>query len=196
MKKLFYGVGINDISPVHCDGKELGFYSSWKRMLYRAYSKKFHQRQPTYSDVTVCSGWLTLSVFKAWFDDHYVEGYQMDKDIINPGCKHYSPENCRFMPSRLNTLTLDNKKKRGSLPQGVSIDASCGSFRARYKFNCKEVYLGNFKSSEEAGIVYLQAKREHILNEIKRYRESDPNVSKYSDALDALECRVLAGGIN
>lgn len=62
--KLVYGVGINDAdyvigAMVMVDGKHLHAwrcpaYAAWSSMLERAYDPKFHAKQPTYVDVTVC----------------------------------------------------------------------------------------------------------------------------------------------
>ena len=75
-------------------------------MLYRCYSKKFQEKNPTYSDCYVCERWLKLSNFVE--DITKIEGYELwlnnpnkyiclDKDIKSNGKnKCYCLENCMF----------------------------------------------------------------------------------------------------
>ena len=95
--KLVYGHGINDLKHIKGIGKTKA-YKIWNAMLRRAYSPKWHERFPTYIGCSVCDEWLTFSNFKNWFDDNYIEDYQIDKDLLNHDNKQYSPEFCIFVP--------------------------------------------------------------------------------------------------
>ena len=82
-------------------------YGLWFQMLRRCYDTEQHLRNRGrgYIGCTVCERWMTLSVFardiqrldgyENWLNYH---GYCLDKDIINPGNKVYSPQNCCFVP--------------------------------------------------------------------------------------------------
>lgn len=48
------------------------------------------------------------------------QGNQLDKDILNPGNKEYSPDNCIFVTQDINLLLNSRAKCRGKYPQGVS----------------------------------------------------------------------------
>ena len=93
MRKPRVGVGINDArymtTPI-VDGKQVvdPAYMAWFNMLKRAYDPKFHEKQPTYSDVTVCKDWHSFSAFRAWWLDNYREGEQLDKDLLGSGTKN------------------------------------------------------------------------------------------------------------
>ena len=47
---------------------------------------------------SVCEEWKHFSNFKKWFDENYIEGFDIDKDILIKGNKVYSPEACSFVP--------------------------------------------------------------------------------------------------
>lgn len=99
-KSLVCGVGIND-SYVGCTcehGQHIISYSIWKAMLARCYSASHHKRYPTYSNCSVCKEWHLFSNFKKWFDENYIEGYHLDKDILVQDNKVYSPQTCVFIP--------------------------------------------------------------------------------------------------
>ena len=118
--KLVCGVGINNLDePVKVNGKTLKFYAIWKAMLQRCYSEKCQARNPTYRGCSVCSEWLSLSTFKIWFDANYRDNMALDKDILIPGNKIYSPESCSFVPGYINSLLCDSGAARGDLPLGV-----------------------------------------------------------------------------
>ena len=119
-KRLVYGVGVNNLNePVKINRKVLKFYDVWKAMIRRCYSEKSHIKRPTYIGCSVCDEWLILSNFKEWFNIHYREGMELDKDIFIPGNRVYSPETCRFVPGYINSLMTDAKAIRGELPCGV-----------------------------------------------------------------------------
>lgn len=81
-------------------------YNKWSSMLVRCYSKKFHEKNPTYYNCSVCSDWLKLSGFVKDFSK--IDGYDrelflsgklcLDKDIKSNGQnKEYSLENCMLV---------------------------------------------------------------------------------------------------
>lgn len=72
------------------------------QQLRRCYNKK-SKGYSTYGakGVHVCDEWLYFSNFKKWFDENYVDGLCIDKDIKNildeNGNRYYSPESCIFV---------------------------------------------------------------------------------------------------
>lgn len=122
MKRLIYGVGINDSKSTYIEGKRCKYYVTWKSMLQRCYSLKYKNKNPTYANCSVCDEWLTFSNFKAWMVKQNWEGKDLDKDILIEGNKIYSPETCFFISRRINTLLNVSKKRIGSLPLGVTFN--------------------------------------------------------------------------
>lgn len=161
--RLVYGVGVNDadylVAPI-VGGKQVmcPFYKTWKSMLERGYSKKFKIKRPTYESVSVCGEWLTFSNFKGWMETQDWEGNQLDKDLLIPSNKVYSPETCVFVSAYVNTFTLDNPSKRGKYPIGVSMCR--GRYKAMCGFDRNTAYIGTFDTVQEASDAYMQRKRE------------------------------------
>ena len=162
-RSCLFGLGINDaIYQVvyKANGKRLvcPYYRKWVDMLSRAYSIDFHETNPTYKDVTVCKEWLTFSSFRKWMQRQDWKGLELDKDIINPGNKVYSPENCCFVSRGLNALLINSESNRGALPRGVSFNKQKNIFRSDCRFYGKLKHLGYFGSVELASLVYRKFK--------------------------------------
>ena len=169
--KLVCGVGINDadyaVKP-RVNGKmvECQSYSSWKNMLERCYSAKYHRIQPTYIGVKVCGDWLSFMAFRKWWVENQVDGWQLDKDLLSDD-RIYSPEACIFVPSWLNHFPIDRAASRGEWPVGVNFDKSSGKLKSRcsHPFGTHE-YLGLFSTPGEAHAAWLARKLE-IAHELK-----------------------------
>lgn len=155
MKKLVCGVGNNDADyavNIRIGGKRgmCPAYRAWTSMLNRVYNSKFHERQPTYIDTNVCEAWKSFMNFRVWWLDHYVVGYQLDKDIISDD-NLYSPETCIYIPSWLNKFTTNSGAARGELPVGVSYHKPSGKYAAQCSHPFGEYeYLGYYSDAEQA----------------------------------------------
>lgn len=161
-KNLVFGIGINDIDiPISANGKRHKWYSVWQMMLGRCYIDKYNDKFPKYKDCHVCNEWLKLSGFKKWFDDNYIVGYSLDKDILIKGNKIYSPETCCFVPPEINNLIVKHDSQRGILPIGVSINAN-NTYSVSVKFYGKTKYFGRYKTVMGAFMAYKIKKEEHI----------------------------------
>ena len=123
--KLVAGVGVNDADyPIvrfveTINGKKkrewiCPYYKTWSAMLNRCYRLANDKRYNSYSQTTVCQEWHTFSNFKSWMEKQDWEGKDLDKDLLTDN-NQYSPSNCVFIPSRLNTflITEDYKSKTG-----------------------------------------------------------------------------------
>lgn len=95
-KNKVNGLGVYDVDYV----AKSKCYRKWKSILERTsptYSRK------AYENVNICEKWLTFSNFKRWFDENYVEGFAIDKDLLStPDNKVYSPQTCCFLPRIIN----------------------------------------------------------------------------------------------
>lgn len=169
MKRLIQGVGVNDADYVLNqteNGKTVlcPFYRRWMDMLTRCYSDNWHQKRPTYIGCSVCDEWLSFMNFKAWMIVQDWKGKQLDKDIIEPGNKLYSSDTCCFISQDINLLLTDSAAIRGKYPQGVYFNKTAGKFQAYIKISGIKKSLGYFHTSEEASVVYIDAKSSHILD--------------------------------
>lgn len=163
---LIFGHAINDIENVYISNKVMPSYSRWKDMLRRVYSQEHISKHPTYIECTVCDEWLLFSNFKIWFDEHYREGFHLDKDILIEDNKIYSPETCVFVPQYINAILSHNKSIDNGLPIGVSKRSYInkkGNIRITYKADVGKL-TKTFDSIEEA-------KQWYSSNKIKLVRD-------------------------
>lgn len=82
-------------------------YIKWKDMMQRCHDKEVHKKyKPEYADKCVCEEWQNYANFKLWYDEHHVFGNRidLDKDILKPGNKEYSPETCVLIEHYINTI--------------------------------------------------------------------------------------------
>ena len=170
LRKLVRGVGINDAEykTSYRDNKgktyKCPYYERWKSMVERGYSEKYKETRTTYKDVTICEEWHTFSNFRSWMEKQDWEGKQLDKDIILPNNKVYSPQTCVFVSSQVNTLLSDNGKSRGKYKQGVSFRKATGKFQAQCKNGAgKQKKLGYFPTEDLAYEAYVHYKYNLIL---------------------------------
>ena len=102
-------------------------------------------------------------------------GLELDKDIIKPMNKLYSPTTCCFVPSYINSLITNRGADRGSYKIGVTYNERDNMFNAFFSKNGRNLNLGSFSAEEDAAQVYRTAKSNHILEIAKNY--SDERVS-------------------
>jgi len=195
-RKLVCGVGINDANYITnqiIDGSRLvcPYYNRWTIMINRCYSNKFKAIQQTYKECEVCQEWITFSKFKKWMKMQNWNGKELDKDIIKPGNKVYSPENCAFVNGNLNKILNLQKDKRGMYSLGVTIVKRNNKYHSRVRRNGNQISLGVFSTQAEASDAYLKEKVKIILKESEL--QDDLRVSKglVNHAVMLLMCNSL-----
>ena len=191
MDKLVYGVGVNDLGYRTQVKEELPknggkrvqksvfrckYYEVWTGILERCYSKKYLESRPSYIGTSVCSEWLSATAFKKWMEQQDWSGKCLDKDIIVPGNKLYSPKTCAFVLPATNLFVIASDASRGDYPIGVHLLKRTGKYQARCgnPFTRKQEYLGLFSTPEEAHEGWR--KRKHELAQLVAATESDSRV--------------------
>ena len=191
MNKLTCGVGVNDLGyRVHVQewvtkdgGKRIRksvfickYYAAWRDMLTRCYSKKLLESYPTYIGTSVCSEWLSATAFKKWMDQQDWSGKCLDKDIIVPGNKLYSPDTCAFVLPTTNSFVTARDACRGDYPIGVNLYKRTGKYRAQCGnlSTGKNEHLGLFSTPEDAHEAWR--KRKHEIAQLVAATESDMRV--------------------
>lgn len=167
-KSLKYGVGVNDLLYAENDRA----YSYWNSMLRRCYSEYALIKNPAYRGCSVCEEWLVYSNFKRWFDENYIEGYELDKDILCKGNRVYCPDNCCFVPKRINIMLINNRRARGKYPLGVSSKDG-----QKFDVTIGGVYKGRFDSVSDA-FNHYKAIREKEIKEVANEYYSDGRITK------------------
>lgn len=154
------------------DGKMSVEYTCWWHMLERCYYKKNADlHRAYYLESTVCNNWLNFQLFARWYNTNkyeVTERLHVDKDILYPESKTYSPDTCLLVPQRINMLFLNKPNKRG-LPNGIS--RLKNGYSAKY--NCKN--LGRFYTLDEAYKSYSLEKENVIKSVAEEYRYIIPD---------------------
>ena len=134
-ERTVYGVGYlgllaDGTRPKTVDetGKTTREYRVWTSMLARCYSEKYHEKKPTYQNVTVCDIWHCYANFledlpkiknyELWRDNPKQkialnkDKYYAELGIITD-CKEYSLETVRFIS---NSENVDEMLERQGTP--------------------------------------------------------------------------------
>jgi hypothetical protein len=141
-------------------------YETWRNMLHRCYNDKYLQKNPSYIGCEVIDEWKTFSVFKKWFNDNYINGYQLDKDLLGNG-RLYSPSTCCFIPKKINTFLSNKQRNNTSGAIGVCF------FRGKYLVHSKNMGVnkshGSYNSLEDAKKAYKEARQNNLNKLIEEY---------------------------
>lgn len=154
-------------------------HAFWSGILTRCYSKLYLSEYPSYTGCSIDPAWRDFECFEKWFNNNYVEGFSLDKDILVKGNKVYSESTCVFIPQRINALLLNGKAKRGKYCLGVSYMHDRKRFVATLQRDGKNKRIGTFKTEIEAFECYKAAKEEYIQKVANEYKEVlDPRIFK------------------
>lgn len=168
MRGVLYGVAINDSKTpvretVQVNGKTVEvwgcpFYKVWVQMLVRCYSQSYKKKYKYDYSPTVCSEWLNFSVFREWMQLQDWSGKQLDKDILIPGNKHYSPETCVFVPQELNKFFNLHRNRKSATLTGVTKNCRGSRYTACITRDGKTNSLGGFATELEAHHAWIREK--------------------------------------
>ena len=145
-------------------------------MIERCYSKNFLESNQSYIGTRVCNEWIYATAFKKWMEKQDWQGKCLDKDIIIPGSKLYSPETCAFVLTATNLFVTARDACRGDYPIGVNLCKRTGKYRASCKnlFSGKNESLGYYSTPEDAHEAWR--KRKHELAQLVAATESDARI--------------------
>ncbi len=183
---LLFGVGIDDFKDA--SGADDWSYNVWQRMFDCCYNEHSTRSRATYEDCTVSPCWHRYSDFKAWFDQNSIVGYQLDKDILVPGNRVYSPDTCCFVPSHINMAVRWRRKTPRSGYPGVTMFGSGFQAQIMHKGSTQ---LGEWRTdAQEAHCDWQRMKAGVVDDHLREYlREPAPDLRvvraliKYADRL-------------
>lgn len=160
----------NSGAPTRKDGKKLKACQLWENLRYRVcvlgnLSKT--SRQKSYTEATCCDQWRDYALFYKWFEEqckngYYKDGWQLDKECVKQGNKHYCPELCRFIPKELNNLLTEQSRKNEFGLTGVVLEKS-GKYSAHVRTCYKKNAFYGFDTPEAAHAKYVEVKKQYIL---------------------------------
>lgn len=136
-------------------------YSDWCGVLERSLSPSWKRRYKTYADVTVCDGWLDFNNFHSWWVDNFVEGWDLDKDVLTDE-RVYSPSTSIYLPKGINRFFIDRMAGRGAFLIGASFHKRDVVFESNISnpFTAKQEYLGRFNDELSAHLAWRRRKLE------------------------------------
>ena len=179
-KVCVYDVGnINEMTPIVRKA-----YKFWRAMTQRCYDPLFLAKHPTYATCEVCDAWKSFSGFVGWFASNYIEGYELDKDILSDkNNKIYSPDTCCFIPHEINTIINRRCASRRELPIGVRKSKTKGKFDAHMRQRMKEIKIGTFDTPMDAFFAYKKEKEAYVKKIAQEYYNKGKIDNRVHDAL-------------
>jgi len=163
------------------NGKKNKAYNVWNSMMQRVYDEKYLEKKPSYRKVKICKEWHNFQNFAEWFEKNYIDGFQLDKDLLSNDELIYSPETCCFLPSVLNNSIILNRigvyysnfenKYIAQIQIGTRVPKKIG------RFDTKEEAIKAFKIEKRKRLDYLIDKYENILDKkaidaIRKFKEN------------------------
>lgn len=126
----------------------------------------------------VCDNWHNLYIFDKWYKENFYtvpnERMELDKDLIYKGNKIYSPENCVFVPQRINKLIVNAKTIRGEFPIGVYYDKQKKRYIANMNYEGKNLKIKHCCLPIEAFYWYKYYKEDYIKQVADKYKSMIP----------------------
>lgn len=154
--------------------KRSGPYSIWSGIMTRCYATR--ERERSYIGCSVCEEWHCYQNFAEWYTSEYYsvdnEKMNVDKDLLFHNNKEYSPSKCLIVPHIINSCIISPHNKVSGLPIGVIKRPY--SYEAKLKWSGKYVFLGNYKTPEEAFIAYKTEKERRLKMLADMYKEKIP----------------------
>ena len=148
-------------------------------MLQRCYDDKFQERSPSYIGCYVDDDWLVFSNFRLWMLKQDWKGNQLDKDFLAFSGSGYSKDSCIFVNLKLNSAISFVRKGKRNLKLGVTMSTRTNNYEANCCKDGKKVYIGTYKTEDEAHNEYRKIKREVLINyasgHSKKIREAVTN---------------------
>ena len=179
--KTVHGYGINDGKyPASAGSNIVKEYALWRGMLGRCYHRT-ENRKVAYKSYDGCK----VSEFFKYYSNFYVwvrsqkgfliENFDLDKDLLVKGNKIYSEDTCVFLPREINRTLQNNRSDRGEYPIGVRLHKQSGCFMSSMR-KCNDfVYIGLYKTPEEAFLAYKVTKELYLKELANKWKDQiDP----------------------
>jgi len=160
--KLVQGIGTKGTKHPTWDGKKiLKEYAVWGSMLHRC-TEKVWATHPSYTGTTCSENFKSYTFFYEWC--------QLVKSN-----KIYSEDTCVFVPQEINTLIVRRNNHRGKHRIGVYLDKDVVSYVSQCSLKGKRVYLGRYRTGEDAFRAYKTYKENLIKQVANEYKSQlDP----------------------
>lgn len=151
-----------------CLKSELKIYKAWRDMFERVKDPRYREKNLTYENVDIHYDWYNYQNFAKWMNEYLgtlnqdlYEDYRLEKDILQWGIepKIYGPYTCCIVPSIIN-MTISGYADKDAY-FGVR-KTRTGSYMTNIHKVDQRIYLGTYKTQEEAFLVYKKEKEKYI----------------------------------
>jgi hypothetical protein len=175
--KSVYGIGYLGVGKYKSkvNGKLTYTYNVWSNMLDRCYCEKDKHKYPAYYEIcTVCREWLNFQTFAEWHERHLYnipnERVEIDKDILIPNNKIYSPETCLIVPQSINLLFSRHTIEGRNLPVGIR-EQKFGKYVVTFTYKGITNYFGQIETLEDACNTYINCKKKFLIKAAEDYKQ-------------------------
>lgn len=141
------------------------------RCYHRTENRKIAYKR--YDGCSVSDFFKYYSNFYEWANKQKgfgVSEFDLDKDLLFKGNKIYSEDRCVFLPSEINTAIQANRSDRGKYPIGVSFNKRDKLFTSRMRRGNKYIYIGAYKTPEEAFANYKVEKESYLKHLAEKWK--------------------------
>ncbi|MGP2601854.1 hypothetical protein [Serratia ureilytica] len=187
-KELVNGIGKNDLKDIEKQ-IEIGLTPVLQRKCYQAWKSRL-EAETVKKRATVSTEWLTYSNFARWWLDTHIDEFVIDKDWLVQGNKEYHPEKCVWVPTKINNLMSDGRKKATGLPKGVCIEK-----QKYYKARCRVDGINEakyFKTAIDAHRAWQLWKIQEINNVLREFafdhRLDGRVIQRLIEVRDSIQC--------
>lgn len=167
----YIGLGVENVKK---DKEYEKIYSCWHNMLKRCYDYVYKENKISYDGVTVSKEWYNFSNFYKWYKNNYIEGYELDKDLMQIGIdlKVYSKDTCCFLPRIVNNYLRRDRLDNSEKLQGLFFNEIENKWVvSKVPFGESKRKCKRFKTQEEA-IKYLNNFNTAQTEKVKDYLRS------------------------
>lgn len=171
-KRTVFGIGYlgcNDAEAI----RDNYIYSKWANMIQRCYDEITHKLKPYYAACTVCEEWLNFSNYRLWHTENAMgdRKVDLDKDILIPGNKTYSPETCTLVTHFTNTVFETTK----GIDSNIVKNNATGKYDATMIILGKREEIGTFDTEGQAKQGFIDYKNDYISEFAKSSKGKVPN---------------------
>ena len=157
---------------------------TWDKMMRRCYDPK-DSSWSAYGKVgvDVAEDFKSFENFSKWYQEHYISGWELDKDILGNGTR-YSKEVCCYVPDYINSFFCFKKKVLKPKPYGrkFKIDVQLGTNKTT------TVISG---TPEDCLKQYFTNKDERMKELFTRMLEDYNSLSQGSESVNNIDSRLI-----
>lgn len=170
---IYQGVGFMGVGKYDSYSKA---FPVWTGMIDRVYSEN-KLNYSTYKGCSVDEVWHNFQNFSEWYENNFVKGWQLDKDLCVIGNKIYGPETCSFVPSEINSCILNCDVTGTGKDIGVTFDSDRSTWQAKISTKGKLRSLGRFADKSQAMLCYKSEKENYLKALADEWKDKiDPRV--------------------